>query len=56
LDQQHDGVALMVESICGQGFAYVREVEEGRQNFLVKLGQKVCQRRLIKNRPSPSGC
>jgi hypothetical protein len=30
-DQQHDGVVLMVESICGQGFAYVREVEEERQ-------------------------
>jgi hypothetical protein len=27
-DQQHDGVVLMVESICGQGFAYAREVEE----------------------------
>jgi hypothetical protein len=30
-DQQHDGVVLMVESICGQGFAYAREVEEDRQ-------------------------
>jgi hypothetical protein len=29
----------MVESICGQGFAYAREVEEERQN-LVKLGQE----------------
>jgi hypothetical protein len=29
-DQQHDGVVLMVESIYGQGFAYVREVEEER--------------------------
>jgi hypothetical protein len=27
-DQQHDGVVLMVESICGQGFTYTREVEE----------------------------
>jgi hypothetical protein len=27
-DQQHDGVVLMVESICGQDFAYAREVEE----------------------------
>jgi hypothetical protein len=27
-DQQHDGVVLMVESICGQGFAYAHEVEE----------------------------
>jgi hypothetical protein len=32
-DQQHDGVVLVVESICGQGFAYVREVEEDRQNL-----------------------
>jgi hypothetical protein len=30
-DQQHDGVVLMVESICGQGFAYAREVEEDWQ-------------------------
>jgi hypothetical protein len=30
-DQQHDGVVLMVESICGQGFACAREVEEDRQ-------------------------
>jgi hypothetical protein len=30
-DQQHDDVVLMVESICGQGFAYAREVEEERQ-------------------------
>jgi hypothetical protein len=29
-DQQHDGVVLMVESICGQGFVYAREVEEER--------------------------
>jgi hypothetical protein len=27
-DQQHDGAVLMVESICGQGFAYAREVEQ----------------------------
>jgi hypothetical protein len=27
-DQQHDSVVLMVESICGQSFAYAREVEE----------------------------
>jgi hypothetical protein len=27
-DQKHDGVVLMVESICGQGFAYASEVEE----------------------------
>jgi hypothetical protein len=61
-DQQHDGVVLMVESICGQGFAYAREVEEDRQKSLVNLGQKATaetasrQRRLMKNRPSPSGC
>jgi hypothetical protein len=30
---------LMVESICGQGFAYSREVEERRQK-VVKLGQE----------------
>jgi hypothetical protein len=30
-DQQHDGMVLMVESIYGQGFAYVHEVEEDRQ-------------------------
>jgi hypothetical protein len=38
-DQQHDDVVLMVKSICGQGFAYTREVEEDRQD-LVKLGQE----------------
>jgi hypothetical protein len=27
----------MVESICGQGFAYVHEVEEERKKYLVKL-------------------
>jgi hypothetical protein len=30
-DQQYDGVVLMVESTCGQGFAYAREVEEDYQ-------------------------
>jgi hypothetical protein len=30
-DQQHDGVVPMVESICGQGFAYTRKVEEDWQ-------------------------
>jgi hypothetical protein len=30
-DQQHDDVELMVESICGHGFAYARKVEEDRQ-------------------------
>jgi hypothetical protein len=29
-DQQHDDVVLMMESICRQGFAYAREVEEDR--------------------------
>jgi hypothetical protein len=36
-DQQHDGMVLMVESICGQGFAYAREVEEDLAKELVKL-------------------
>jgi hypothetical protein len=39
-DQQHNGVVLMVESICGQGFAYVREVKEDWAKHLVKLEQK----------------
>jgi hypothetical protein len=39
-DQQHDGVVLMVESICEQGFAYAREVEEERQKKLVKTRAK----------------
>jgi hypothetical protein len=30
----------MVESICGQGFAYAREVKEERLRKLVKLGQE----------------
>jgi hypothetical protein len=30
----------MVESICGQGFAYTREVEEDLTKHLVKLGKK----------------
>jgi hypothetical protein len=30
----------MVESICGQNFAYAHEVEEDRQKRLVKLGQR----------------
>jgi hypothetical protein len=34
-DQQHDGVVLMVESICGQGFAYTREVEKDWAKELV---------------------
>jgi hypothetical protein len=28
MGQQHNGVVLMVESICGQGFAYAHEVQE----------------------------
>jgi hypothetical protein len=32
-DQQHDGMVLMVESICGQVFAYAHEVEEETQNI-----------------------
>jgi hypothetical protein len=39
-DQQHDGVVLMVESTCEQGFAYTRKVEEDLQRNLVKLEQK----------------
>jgi hypothetical protein len=30
----------MVESICGQSFAYAREVEEEKEKHLVKLGLK----------------
>jgi hypothetical protein len=33
-------MVLMVESICGQGFAYAREVEEDRQKKLVKTETK----------------
>jgi hypothetical protein len=36
-DQQHNGVMLMVESICGQGFAYARDLEEESTKELVKL-------------------
>jgi hypothetical protein len=32
-DQQHDGVMLMVESICEQGFAYAHGVEEDWQKI-----------------------
>jgi hypothetical protein len=35
----------MVESIYGQGFAYMREVEEERLRKLVKLGQKTTRKR-----------
>jgi hypothetical protein len=37
-DQQHDSMVHMVESICGQGFAYTRKVEEEKTKHLVKLG------------------
>jgi hypothetical protein len=37
-DQQHDGVVLMVENICGQGFTYTHDVEEDWTKYLVKLG------------------
>jgi hypothetical protein len=30
----------MMESICAQGFTYVREVEEDWAKYLVKLGQR----------------
>jgi hypothetical protein len=43
-DQQHDGVVLMVGSICGQGFACVCEVEEERLRKLVKLEQNEATR------------
>jgi hypothetical protein len=36
----------MVESICGQGFAYTHEVEEDWAKELVKLGQKTTEERL----------
>jgi hypothetical protein len=61
-DQQHDGVVLMVESICGQGFAYAREVEEDRlissQTRARKYYKKQRQRRLktifcIRSKPEP---
>jgi hypothetical protein len=44
--QQYDGVVLMVESICGQGFAYAREVEEDMLKKLVKLGQENATREM----------
>jgi hypothetical protein len=40
-DLQHDGVVLMVESICGQDFAYAHEVEEERLKKLVKLDKRL---------------
>jgi hypothetical protein len=44
-DQQHDGVVLMVESICGQGFAYTHEVEEDWAKELVKLGLEAADKK-----------
>jgi hypothetical protein len=44
-DQQHDGVVLMVESICRQGFAYAHNVEEDWAKHLVKLGLEKDYRR-----------
>jgi hypothetical protein len=35
----------MVESICGQGFTYAREVEEDRQKKLVKLELHATEKR-----------
>jgi hypothetical protein len=35
----------MVESICGQGFAYAREVEEDRAKELVKTRAKDCRQK-----------
>jgi hypothetical protein len=43
-DQQHDGVVLMVESICGQGFAYACEVEEDRQKSSQTRARKYYKR------------
>jgi hypothetical protein len=62
-DLQHDGVVLMVESICGQGFAYVREVEEDRQKTSQtrargetadtrRLNKFICQKRSPRLDPS----
>jgi hypothetical protein len=39
-------MVLMVESICGQGFTYAREVEEDRQKKLVKLDKRATQKKL----------
>jgi hypothetical protein len=44
-DQQHNGMVLMVESICGQGFAYAHEVEEDWAKELVKLGLEATGKR-----------
>jgi hypothetical protein len=43
-DQQHDSVVIMVESICEQGFAYAREVEEDRQRSSQTRARKYYKR------------
>jgi hypothetical protein len=53
-DQQHDGVVLIVESICRQGFAYMCKVEEDLQKKLAKLGQENRQRWLMVDQKSIS--
>jgi hypothetical protein len=35
----------MVESICGQGFAYARKVEEESKDLVKQLGQKELQKK-----------
>jgi hypothetical protein len=47
----------MVESICGQGFAYTRKVEEDRQKKLVKLGLEATETVTVddlKSAPKPA--
>jgi hypothetical protein len=55
-DQQHDGVVLMVESICRQDFAYAREVEKDWQKKLVKTKATRYQREaaVAKNLSAPA--
>jgi hypothetical protein len=43
-DLQHDGVVLMVESICGQGFTYACKVEEERQKSSQTRARKYYKR------------
>jgi hypothetical protein len=45
-DQQHDAMVLMVESICGQSFAYAREVEEERQKSSQTRTRKYYKRQI----------
>jgi hypothetical protein len=40
-DQQHDDVVLMMECICGQGFAYARVVDEDRQKGYSNLVKEI---------------